>query len=143
MKIILNRKWFSPMIKICLFAFLILIVLITMLLGYRFTVQQQIKQKSAAIIENGGISELKEINVKGDKQYILVAGKDKEKSFYLFLHGWPGPNCLSARTLQPEITENCVGVYYDQIDSGKSFNKKLTIAHFFFLSIGHPNFLIC
>ncbi|MFB7155479.1 alpha/beta fold hydrolase [Lysinibacillus sp. NPDC056232] len=129
MKIILNRKWFRPMIKICLFAFFILIVLIIMLLGFRFMVQQQIKQKSAEIIDNGGISELKEINVNGDKQYILVEGKDKEKPFCLFLHGGPGapfPYGVSARTLYPEITENCVAVYYDQRGSGKSFNKKLT-----------------
>ncbi|MEY9969706.1 pimeloyl-ACP methyl ester carboxylesterase [Lysinibacillus sp. RC46] len=129
MKIIVNRKWFSPMIKICLFAIFILILLIFMLLGYRFIVQQQIKQKSAEIIENGGISELKEINVNGDKQYILVEGKDKEKPFCLFLHGGPGspfPYGVSARTLYPEITENCVAVYYDQRGSGKSFNKKIT-----------------
>ncbi|MEY9978706.1 alpha/beta fold hydrolase [Lysinibacillus sp. RC79] len=129
MKKSVNRKWFSPMIKICLFAFFILILLIFMLLGYRFIVQQQIKQKSAEIIENGGISELKEINVNGDKQYILVEGKDKEKPFCLFLHGGPGspfPYGVSARTLYPEITENCVAVYYDQRGSGKSFNKKLT-----------------
>ncbi|MFJ8102187.1 alpha/beta fold hydrolase [Lysinibacillus sp. NPDC096212] len=129
MKIIVNRKWFSPMIKICLFTLFILILLIFMLLGYRFIVQQQIKQKSADIIENGGISELKEINVNGDKQYILVEGKDKEKPFCLFLHGGPGspfPYGVSARTLYPEITENCVAVYYDQRGSGKSFNKKIT-----------------
>ncbi|MGE8001879.1 alpha/beta fold hydrolase [Lysinibacillus sp. NPDC093216] len=129
MKIIVNRKWFSPMIKICLFAIFILILLIFMLLGYRFIVQQQIKQQSAEIIENGGISELKEINVNGDKQYILVEGKDKEKPFCLFLHGGPGspfPYGVSARTLYPEITENCVAVYYDQRGSGKSFNKKIT-----------------
>ncbi|MCL1702746.1 alpha/beta hydrolase [Lysinibacillus sp. Bpr_S20] len=129
MNLLLKRKWFSPMIKIFLFAFFILIVLIVMLLGYRFIVQQQIKQKSAEIIENGGISELKELDVNGDKQYILVEGKDKEKPFCLFLHGGPGspfPYGVSARTLYPEITENCVAVYYDQRGSGKSFNKKLT-----------------
>ncbi|KOS62811.1 hypothetical protein AN161_10885 [Lysinibacillus sp. FJAT-14222] len=117
------------MIKICLFAFFILILFIILLLGYRFIVQQQIKQESAEVIENGGISELKAINVNGDKQYILVEGKDKEKPFCLFLHGGPGspfPYGVSARTLYPEITENCVAVYYDQRGSGKSFNKKLT-----------------
>lgn len=117
------------MLRICLFAISILLLLIFMLLGYRFIVQQQIKHKSAEIIKNGGISELKEINVNGDKQYILVEGKDKEKPFCLFLHGGPGspfPYGVSARTLYPEITENCVAVYYDQRGSGKSFNKKLT-----------------
>ena len=58
---------------------------------YRFIVQQQIKQQSAAIIENGGISEIKEITVNGDKQFILVEGQDKEKPFCLFLHGGPAP----------------------------------------------------
>ncbi|MFJ7730289.1 alpha/beta fold hydrolase [Lysinibacillus sp. NPDC097231] len=125
-----NRKWFSPLIKICIFAFFILLLFIIMLLSYRFIVQQQIKQKSAEIIENGGISELKEINVNGDKQYILVEGQDKEKPFCLFLHGGPGspfPYGVSARSLYPEITENCVAVYYDQRGSGKSFHKELSI----------------
>jgi len=125
-----NRKWFHHMIKICLFALIFLIILTLSLLSYRFIVQQQIKQQSAAIIENGGISELKEITVNGDKQFILVEGQDKEKPFCLFLHGGPGapfPYGVSARTLFPEITENCVAVFYDQRGSGKSYNKNLSM----------------
>ncbi|MGE7113881.1 alpha/beta fold hydrolase [Lysinibacillus sp. NPDC047702] len=125
-----NRKWFSHMIKICLFTFIILLLFALILFGYRLVVQQHIIQKSAEIIENGGISELKEIAVNGDKQFILVEGQDKEKPFCLFLHGGPGspfPYGVSARTLYPEITENCVAVYYDQRGSGKSFNKELSI----------------
>jgi len=120
----------TVMSKIFLFVFFILLLFIILLLSYRFIVQQQIKQKSAEMIENGGISELKEIHVNGDKQYILVEGQDKEKPFCLFLHGGPGspfPYGISARTLYPEITEKCVAVYYDQRGSGKSFNKKLSI----------------
>lgn len=45
-------------------------------------------KKSAEIIENGGISELKEIAINGDKQFILVEGQDKEKPFvYSFMAG--------------------------------------------------------
>ena len=127
---IINRRWLTVMSKIFLFVFFILLLFIILLLSYRFIVQQQIKQKSAEMIENGGISELKEIHVNGDKQYILVEGQDKEKPFCLFLHGGPGspfPYGISARTLYPEITEKCVAVYYDQRGSGKSFNKKLSI----------------
>ena len=125
-----NRKWFSHMIKICLFAFIILLIVALILFGHRLIIQQHIHQKSAEIIENGGISELKEITVNGDKQFILVEGQDKEKPFCLFLHGGPGspfPYGVSARTLYPEITEDCVAVYYDQRGSGKSFNKELSI----------------
>ncbi|WP_341302055.1 alpha/beta hydrolase [Lysinibacillus sp. FSL H8-0500] len=125
-----NKKWIHHLIKISLYALIFLIILMLILLSYRFIIQQQIKQQSAIIIENGGISELKEIHVNGDKQYILVEGQDKEKPFCLFLHGGPGspfPYGVSARTLYPEITENCVAVYYDQRGSGKSFNKELSI----------------
>ncbi len=125
-----NKKWVHHLIKISLYALIFLIILMLILLSYRFIIQQQIKQQSAIIIENGGISELKEIHVNGDKQFILVEGQDKEKPFCLFLHGGPGspfPYGVSARTLYPEITENCVAVYYDQRGSGKSFNKELSI----------------
>ena len=118
------------MIKICLFVLIFLLVLSICLLCYRSIVQQQIKQQSTAIIENGGISELKEITVNGDKQFILVEGQDKERPFCLFLHGGPGspfPYGVSARTLFPEITENCVAVFYDQRGSGKSYNKNLSL----------------
>lgn len=118
------------MIKICLFVLIFLLVLSICLLCYRSIVQQQIKQQSTAIIENGGISELKEITVNGGKQFILVEGQDKERPFCLFLHGGPGspfPYGVSARTLFPEITENCVAVFYDQRGSGKSYNKNLSL----------------
>ncbi|KOS69303.1 hypothetical protein AEA09_12535 [Lysinibacillus contaminans] len=119
------------MIKTGLFSFLVIIlVLIVSLFGYRFFAQEKIKNASAAQIKNGGISELKEILVNGDKQFILVDGKDKTKPFCLFLHGGPGspfPYGVSARSLYPEITESCVAVYYDQRGSGKSFNKELNI----------------
>lgn len=125
-----NRKWFSHMIKICLFAFVILLLFALILFGYRFIAQQHIHQKSAEIIDNGGISELKEIAVNGDKQFILVEGQDKEKPFCLFLHGGPGspfPYGVSARTLYPELTKNCVAIYYDQRGSGKSYNQELSV----------------
>ncbi len=124
------KKWVHHMIKICLFVLIFLLVLSICLLCYRSIVQQQIKQQSTAIIENGGISELKEITVNGGKQFILVEGQDKERPFCLFLHGGPGspfPYGVSARTLFPEITENCVAVFYDQRGSGKSYNKNLSL----------------
>ncbi|MFJ7667482.1 alpha/beta fold hydrolase [Lysinibacillus sp. NPDC097195] len=100
------------------------------MLSYRFIAQQHIQQKGSELIENGGISELKELNVNGDRQFLLVEGQDKNKPFCLFLHGGPGspfPYGVSARTLYPEITEHCVAVYYDQRGSGKSFNKDLSL----------------
>jgi len=125
-----KRKRFNHLITICIFVFLILIFLTIVLLSYRFIAQQHIQQKSSDIINNGGISELKELNVNGDRQFLLVEGQDKNKPFCLFLHGGPGspfPYGVSARTLYPEITDNCVAVYYDQRGSGKSFNKELSL----------------
>lgn len=108
----------------------IILMLIIGLSGYRFFAQENIKNESTTQIKNGGISELTEIPVNGDKQFILVDGKDKTKPFCLFLHGGPGspfPYGVSARSLFPEITESCVAVYYDQRGSGKSFNKELDV----------------
>ena len=125
-----KRKRFNLLITICIFTFLILMFLTIVLLGYRFIAQQHIQQKSSELIDNGGISELKELNVNGDRQFLLVEGQDKNKPFCLFLHGGPGspfPYGVSARTLYPEITDNCVAVYYDQRGSGKSFNKELSL----------------
>ncbi|MFJ5764474.1 alpha/beta fold hydrolase [Lysinibacillus sp. NPDC093210] len=102
-----------------------------LLFSYRFIAQQHIKQKSSDLIDNGGISELKELNVNGNKQFLLVEGKDKNNPFCLFLHGGPGspfPYGVSARTLFPEITDHCVAVYYDQRGSGKSYTKDLSIS---------------
>ncbi|MGE7839188.1 alpha/beta fold hydrolase [Lysinibacillus sp. NPDC093712] len=126
-----QRKRFNLLITICIFAFLILMFLTILLFSYRFIAQQHIQQKSNALIDNGGISELKELNVNGDKQFLLIEGKNKNKPFCLFLHGGPGspfPYGVSARTLYPEITDHCVAVYYDQRGSGKSFNKDLSIS---------------
>ncbi|MFJ5790361.1 alpha/beta fold hydrolase [Lysinibacillus sp. NPDC093197] len=126
-----RRKRFNLLITICIFAFLILMFLTILLFSYRFIAQQHIQQKSSDLNANGGISELKELNVNGDKQFLLIEGKDKNKPFCLFLHGGPGspfPYGVSARTLFPEITDHCVAVYYDQRGSGKSYTKDLSIS---------------
>ncbi len=126
-----KRKRFNLLITICIFTFLILLFMTFLLCSYRFIAQQHIKQKSSELMDNGGISELKEVNVNGDRQFLLVEGKDKNNPFCLFLHGGPGspfPYGVSARTLYSEITDNCVAVYYDQRGSGKSYNKELSIS---------------
>ena len=126
-----NRRFSKMITQGALYFFIFIALLIIVLLAYRSFMQHQIKNESAELIKNGGISELKKIEVNGDSQFILVEGKDSTKPFCLFLHGGPGspfPYGVSARSLYPEITNNCVAVYYDQRGSGKSFNKKVDIS---------------
>ncbi|UNK18734.1 alpha/beta hydrolase [Paenibacillus sp. N3/727] len=99
-------------------------------MGYREYAKHEIMKKSKLLVQNGGINELAEIEVNGEKQYILIEGADRTKPFCMFMHGGPGspfPYGVSARTLYPEITENCVAVYYDQRGAGKSYHRSSDI----------------
>jgi len=71
------------------------------------------------------ITEIKEISVNGDNQYLLIRGKDSNKPIVLFLHGGPGmPMMYMAKKLKP-LEEEFVVVQWDQRNSGKSFKKNL------------------
>jgi pimeloyl-ACP methyl ester carboxylesterase len=107
----------------------ILVVLaVVMPLSIRAVHQWMILQESKKLIENGGISELVELEVHGTTQYIFIEGNSAEKPVLLFLHGGPGqsfPFGVGYRGAYPEITEHFVTVYYDQRGSGKSYSKKI------------------
>lgn len=111
-----------------LYVVLALISIILLLLLLREFKQSQINKESKKIIQNGGISEVRELPIGGIPQYILVDGQRKENPFLIFLHGGPGqpfPFGVSSRNQFPIITEKFNAVYFDQRGSGKSFNKHI------------------
>jgi pimeloyl-ACP methyl ester carboxylesterase len=106
----------------------IIVAVIVILLVIRAVNQSIVMKKAEEIVNNGGISELVELNVHGTKQFLFIEGKDQSKPVILFLHGGPGvpfPFGVGARSAFPEITENFVAVYYDQRGSGKSYSKDI------------------
>lgn len=109
---------------------IVLIGIVVVLLVIRAVYRIIITKEAEKLKENGGISELVELNVNGTKQYLLVEGQDKVKPILLFLHGGPGqpfPFGVSARGAFPQLTKDFLAVYYDQRGSGKSFSKDITL----------------
>ncbi|WP_456279219.1 alpha/beta fold hydrolase [Bacillus sp. AK128] len=115
-------KWIGITIGI------ILLVSVVTLLTFREVNQWMLKKESEKVIENGGVSELVELEINGTKQYLFIEGKSEEKPVLLFLHGGPGqpfPFGVGMRGAYPEFTEHFVTVYYDQRGSGKSYFKDI------------------
>ncbi|RHW39348.1 alpha/beta hydrolase [Lysinibacillus yapensis] len=116
--------------KIVLFVVITLVSIFLLLLLLREFKQYQINKESKRIIQNGGISEVKELTIGGISQYILVDGQNKENPFIIFLHGGPGqpfPFGVSSRNQFPVITEKFNAVYFDQRGSGKSYHKNIDL----------------
>ncbi|MBS4204329.1 alpha/beta fold hydrolase [Lederbergia citrea] len=111
-----------------LYVVIALVSIILLLLLLREFKQYQINRESKRTIQNGGISEVRELTIGGISQYILVDGQSKENPFIIFLHGGPGqpfPFGVSSRNQFPVITEKFNAVYFDQRGSGKSFYKNM------------------
>lgn len=78
------------------------------------------KQRKAVIKENK-ISEVKEFNLGGYPQKVLIEGKSENLPVVITLHcgpGFPIPFCVGARGLFPEFTEKCILVAWDQYGCG-------------------------
>jgi pimeloyl-ACP methyl ester carboxylesterase len=81
-----------------------------------------IKSFTPPILAKGSITELRNLNVNGDKQYLLVRGADRSLPVLLFIHGGPGmPAMYLAHRFQRELEAHFVVVHWDQRGSGKSF----------------------
>lgn len=77
------------------------------------------------ITTQNGISEINYVDINNSKQYVLIRGKDINNPVLLFLHGGPGASATALlRKFNSDLEENFTVVYWDQRNSGKSFNSK-------------------
>ncbi len=93
------------------------------------------------IIAQNEISEIKEFNLGGYPQKVLIEGKSKNTPVVIFLHGGPGfpiPFSVGCRGLFPEITNKTTMVYWDQLGCGINnypIDDSFTINHFVEMTI--------
>lgn len=72
-----------------------------------------------------GISEIQYLDINDSKQYVLIRGKDIHNPVLLFLHGGPGASATALlRKYNSELEDHFTVVYWDQRNSGKSFDRK-------------------
>ncbi len=73
------------------------------------------------IIKSNEISEIREYNLGGYPQKVLIDGKLKRNPIVIALHGGPGtpiPFSVGCRGFFPDITEKLTMVYWDQLGCG-------------------------
>ncbi len=81
----------------------------------------QINRKREKVSAEYEISEIREVELGGHRQKILLEGKSKDAPILLYLHGGPGtpfPFCSGRRGLFPEATDNRLIVVWDQYGCG-------------------------
>ncbi|HLO10834.1 MAG TPA: alpha/beta hydrolase [Pseudoneobacillus sp.] len=116
------------LIRVILAVVLLVLVGITILSIQRYFGQQEKIKISKALVQNGGISEVRKVKLGGVNQYILIEGSKKTNPILLMLHGGPGspfPFGVSSRSTFPELTKDFTVVYWDQRGAGKSYNKNI------------------
>ena len=89
------------------------------------------------IVGENAISELKQVEFGGRKQWISIRGEDKNAPILLFLAGGPGGTQLAAvRHVLHELEKHFVVVGWDQPGSGKSYNSGKNLTHDDYVSDG-------
>lgn len=74
-------------------------------------------------VSPGGISELKEADIGGIKQWISIRGNDRANPILLFIHGGPGaPMMPESWTFQRPWEDFFTVVQWDQRGAGKTFS---------------------
>lgn len=71
------------------------------------------------------INELKNLEIGGVKQSILVKGQSKENPILLMLHGGPGFPLMPFSNRLKRLEEEFIVVYWDQRGAGKSYNDEI------------------
>lgn len=77
--------------------------------------------KRKKYIESCQVSEIKTYNLNGYPQKVLLEGKKRTAPIIIYLHGGPGspiPFCAGSRGVFPEITDQFIMVYWDQLGCG-------------------------
>ncbi len=111
-------------LRIILFTVAALLLVCAVSLLYREYRKSAANAISADIIAGGGISEMREIELNGTRQFAFIESRDTGNPVMLFLHGGPGlaiPFGASSRGLYPNLTDNLTAVFLDQRGAGKSF----------------------
>jgi len=71
----------------------------------------------------GSIAELKTVKIGGQKQVLMIRGRDSDNPVLLYLAGGPGGTDLGAmRKADTELEDNFVVVTWDQRGTGKSYS---------------------
>lgn len=77
------------------------------------------------------IDELVQIDVNGDKQWVLTRSNQSDKPIILFVHGGPAsPLMLFSRALDAPFLKHFIITHWDQRLSGKSYNSETPISSF-------------
>ena len=77
------------------------------------------------VTSQNGISEIKYLDINNSKQYVLIRGANIKNPVLLFLHGGPGASATALlRKFNSELENHFTVVYWDQRNTGKSFNRK-------------------
>ncbi|MBS6474914.1 MAG: alpha/beta hydrolase [Clostridiales bacterium] len=77
--------------------------------------------KRKKYIKSCQVSEIKTYDLNGYSQKVLFEGKNSASPIIIYLHGGPGspiPFCAGSRGLFPEITDQFIMVYWDQLGCG-------------------------
>jgi pimeloyl-ACP methyl ester carboxylesterase len=84
------------------------------------------KSFTPPIFSGAAIAELTPAEINGDRQWLLIRGRDRSAPVLLFLHGGPGmPAMYLAHAFQRDLERHFVVVHWDQRGAGKSFRNDL------------------
>ncbi|MUT65951.1 alpha/beta fold hydrolase [Paenibacillus sp. NEAU-GSW1] len=87
------------------------------------------KDKNGIRLRNS-VANISPISIRGNKQWILVRGRNIQKPLLLFLHGGPGVTTMGfASKLQRQLEEHFICVHWDQRGAGKSYDKRVFNDH--------------
>lgn len=88
-----------------------------------------VKSFTLPIFSANAVAELRAIEVNGDRQWLLIRGRDRSMPVLLFVHGGPGmPAMYLAHDFQSELEQHFVIAHWDQRGAGKSFNDNINPA---------------
>ncbi|MTL51850.1 alpha/beta hydrolase, partial [Turicibacter sanguinis] len=86
----MKRRIYKVIIKLIIAVVVLGVILIGGILAYRRIEQRHVQSQINQIIDSGGISEIREIELGGVTQYIAIEGMSQSKPLCLYLHGGPG-----------------------------------------------------
>lgn len=116
------KKVVKLILKVLIWIIAIIVVLCIIFLLYRQIAKKIILNKS---LKNNEISEIREINLSGYSQKILLEGKSKDFPLLVILHGGPAfpiPFGNGYRGAYPTLTNNYLVINWDQFGCGNNYN---------------------